>query len=116
MNATLFGHTIGSQRVRLIACGLGLLAWGAVLPLVYSSFGRQLGETLKSNPFLSQFANFGGADVISLSGSIALGFIHPFTLLLMSIIAVGLPVTAIAGERQRGTLEVVLSRPLSRHA
>ncbi len=30
--------------------------------------------------------------------------------------AVGFPVAAIAGERQRGTLEVLLARPISRRA
>ncbi len=57
---------------------------------------------------------FGGGDVFSLSGSIALGSIHPIALVLNSIFAVGFSVSAIAGERQRGTLEVLLARPLSR--
>jgi ABC-2 type transport system permease protein len=57
---------------------------------------------------------FGGGDVFSLSGSIALGSIHPIAIVLNSIFAVGFAVAAIAGERQRGTLEVLLARPLSR--
>jgi len=114
VNAPLFRRTLGSLRVRLIVCAVGLFAWGAVLPLVYSAFGKALGESFASNPVLSQLTQFGGGDIVSLSGSIALGFIHPITLLLMGIFAIGFPLAAIAGERQRGTLEVVLARPISR--
>jgi ABC-2 type transport system permease protein len=32
----------------------------------------------------------------------------------MGIVAIGFPATAIAGEREKGTLEVTLSRPISR--
>src|SRR6266511_3108146 len=36
------------------------------------------------------------------------------TLVLVSVFAVGFASGAVAGERERGTLEVLLSRPLSR--
>ena len=61
-----------------------------------------------------QFARFGGGDVFSLPGSIALGFIHPIAIILTSVFAVGFSASAVASERQRGTLEVVLARPISR--
>jgi ABC-2 type transport system permease protein len=114
VNGALFRRTAAAMRVRLIACTVGLFVWGAVLPLIYSAFGKDLGAIVKDNPVFQQFSNFGGGDVFTLTGSIALGFIHPITLLLMGLIAVGFPVGAIAGERQRGTLEVVLARPISR--
>ena len=62
----------------------------------------------------TQFAQFGGGDIFSLTGSVALGFIHPIAVGLLLVFAVGFPAAAIAGERQRGTLEVLLARPLSR--
>src|SRR5690606_17152678 len=34
---------------------------------------------------------------------------------VMCVIAIGVPILAIVAERQRGTLEVLLSRPVSRH-
>lgn len=116
MNGALFRRTLGSLRDRLIACAIGLFVWGAMLPLIYSAFGKDLGAMMQNSPLLQQFSNFGGGDVFTLTGSIALGFIHPFTLLLMGIVAVGFPIAAIAGERQRGTLEVVLARPISRRS
>ncbi len=44
-----------------------------------------------------------------------MAFSHPFTLLLLGIMAIAFPALAIAGERDKGTLEVTLSRPISRH-
>ena len=116
MNWTLFRRTIAAYRVRFLACAIGMLVWGSLLPVIYASFGKTLGDFLKGNPTFLQFANFGGGDVFSLSGSIALGFVHPFTLLLMGIFAVGFSTVAVAGERQRGTLEVLLARPISRRS
>jgi ABC-2 type transport system permease protein len=116
VNSTLFRRTIAAYRVRFLACATGMLVWGVLLPVIYASFGKTLGDFIRGNPSFAQFANFGGGDVFSLSGSIALGFIHPITLLLMGIFAVGFSTVAVAGERQRGTLEVLLARPISRHS
>jgi ABC-2 type transport system permease protein len=110
----LFLRTVAANRIRLLACAVGLAVWGSALPVIYATFGKSLGGLIKNNPLLSQFSQFGGGDLFSLSGAMAIGFIHPFTLLLMGLTAVGLPVLSIAGERQRGTLEVLLSRPISR--
>jgi beta-exotoxin I transport system permease protein len=114
VNRVLFARTVASLRVRVLLCGLGLLGWGAVLPVVYAAFGKDLQSFMLGNPTLSQFTQFAGGDIFTLTGAIALGFIHPITILLMGIVAVGFPATAIAGERQRGTLEVLLARPVSR--
>jgi beta-exotoxin I transport system permease protein len=114
VNGPLLARTFAANRVRLITLGVAMLVWGFVLPIVYATFGKTLGDFLRGNPVFSQFARFGGGDLFTLAGSIALGFVHPITLLLMSIMAIGFPALAIAGERQRGTLEIVLARPISR--
>ncbi|MBX3031774.1 MAG: ABC transporter permease subunit [Chloroflexi bacterium] len=116
MIGALLGRTFAANRVRIIGCTIALLVWGAVMPLVYASFGRQYGSFIRNNPLLEQFTQFGGGDMFSLSGAMALGFVHPFAITVMGIIAVGMPILAIVGERQRGTLEVLLSRPVSRRA
>lgn len=116
MKRALFGRTVAANRVRMLACALGLLLWGAILPVMYASFGKDVAAIVGTNPLFEQFSRFGGGDLFSLHGAIALGFIHPFTLLMMGIMAIGFPAIAIAGERQRGTLEVLLARPISRRA
>lgn len=114
MNAALFRRTLAAKRTEIAATGVGMLVWGGVLPLIYATFGREIGSFMRNNPLLSQFAQFGGGDLFTLPGTLALGFVHPFTLLLMGITAIGFPALAIAGEREKGTLEVVLARPISR--
>ena len=43
-----------------------------------------------------------------------IGFQHPLAIGLVGIFAVGSTASAVAGEREGGTLEVLLARPLSR--
>ena len=114
MSRALFAQTWRAQGVKLLIVCLGLAVWGALFPIIYVSFGETFRQLMDSGLFPEEMMEFGGGDVFSLSGSIALGTIHPIALVLNSIFAVGFSVAAVAGERQRGTLEVVLARPLSR--
>jgi len=114
MSSVLLRRTIVANRILLIVTGAAMLVWGAILPAIFATFGRAMADLIRSNPLIEQFSQFGGGDLFSLEGTIALGFAHPFTLLLMGIVAIGFPATAIAGEREKGTLEVTLSRPISR--
>jgi len=114
MNGALLRHTWRLQRIRLAVVSAALATWGFLLPVIYARFGVQFGVLLDSGMLPEQFARFGGGDVFSLEGSIALGLIHPIAIILTSVFAVGFAASAVAGERQRGTLEVALSRPLSR--
>lgn len=114
MNGPLFRHTWRTQRLKLVVVVVALVIWGFLLPVVYAQFGAQFRALMESGIIPSQMAEFGGGDIFSLPGSIALGFIHPIAIILTSVFAVGFSASAVAGERQRGTLEVVLARPLSR--
>ena len=112
-----FLRTLAANRVRLILCLAGLAVWGAVLPLIYANFGQTIGSFIRNsnNPLMQQFASFGGGDLFSLPGAVALGFIHPISIAILGVFFVGFPLLSVVGERQRGTLEVLLSRPISRH-
>jgi ABC-2 type transport system permease protein len=114
MNLTLFLHTLRSNALRLVVISVAMAAWGALMPLIYARFGSQFRDMMNSGLIPKQLAEFGGGDLFSLPGSIAIGFIHPIALILLSVFAVGFTTSAIAGERQRGTLEVLLARPIPR--
>jgi ABC-2 type transport system permease protein len=114
MNATLFGHLWRSQRTKLLIVCVAMAAWNVFLPVIYQSFGIQMKSLVDSGVIPKQLTNFGGGDVFSLAGAIALGYVHPISIILVSIFAIGFTTSAVAGERQRGTLEVLLARPLSR--
>jgi ABC-2 type transport system permease protein len=114
MNRALFIQTWRSQRLKILIVFLALTVWGALLPIVYGTFGQTFKDIIASGLIPEELTQFGGGDIFSLSGSIALGAIHPISLILNSIFAIGFATAAIAGERQRGTLEVLLARPVSR--
>jgi ABC-2 type transport system permease protein len=114
VNLVLFRHLWRSQRTKLLIVCVAILAWSAFLPVIYDAFGSQMRALVESGIIPEQLTNFGGGDVFTLGGSIAVGYIHPIAIILVSIFAIGFAASAVAGERQRGTLEVLLARPLSR--
>jgi ABC-type transport system involved in multi-copper enzyme maturation permease subunit len=116
VNGPLFRHSMRMQRVKLIVVSVALAIWGFLLPVIYAKFGSQVRAVFDSGLFPQEFAEFGGGDLFTLPGSVAFGLIHPIAIILTSVFSVGYSATAVAGERQRGTLEVALSRPISRRA
>ena len=114
MSRILLFRTWGSQRIKILVVGVALTIWSALLPIVYGVFGQTFRDIIESGFIPEELTQFGGGDIFTLSGSIALGAIHPISLILNSVFAVGFATAAIAGERQRGTLEVMLARPISR--
>src|SRR4029079_12264988 len=115
MNGRLLLQTIRWNRTRLVALVIAGFAWGALIPTIYVSFSDALRELANSGAIPEQLLNFGSGSLFTLPGAITLGFQHPLALVFPGIFAVGTTTSAIAGERERGTLEVILARPLSRH-
>jgi ABC-type transport system involved in multi-copper enzyme maturation permease subunit len=116
VNGPLLRHTWRTQRLKLGIVSAALAIWASFLPFIYARFGSQFQALMESGIFPKQFASLASGDIFSLPGSIALAFIHPIAIILMSVFSVGFSATAVAAERQRGTLEVVLARPISRRA
>jgi ABC-2 type transport system permease protein len=116
VNRAVFGHVLRQNLLRLVIVVAALAGWGTLMPIIYSAFGIQMQEIVAQFPALEQFMHFGGGDMFTLPGSIAVGFIHPIAIALLAVFAILLPLSGVAGERQRGTLEVILARPVSRIA
>lgn len=119
MNHVLLLRVLSAQRVKLWVVMLALGLWGFLMPVIYAEFGQQFERLLESGAFPEEFrqlSEFGGADITTLPGSVALGFIHPLAVAMMAVFAIGFTVASVAGERQRGTLEILLARPISRRS
>jgi ABC-2 type transport system permease protein len=93
-----------------------MAVWALLMPVIYVTFGKQVEVLLEPGSITDAFLRLLGADPFSLSGAVALGAVHPIALGLQMIYPVGFAAYAIAGERQRGTLEVLLARPVSRRS
>jgi ABC-2 type transport system permease protein len=116
INGPLLGQTWRTHRVRVGWIALAMGVWAFLMPVIYATFGKQMATLLESGIIPDAFLRLLGADPFSLSGAVALGAVHPIALGLQMVYPVGFAAYAIAGERQRGTLEVLLSRPVSRRS
>lgn len=114
ISGPLLRQTWRAHRLRVLLLTLALGVWGFLMPVIYATFGVQMEAIIKSGIIPAAFLRLLGADPFSLSGAVALGAVHPVALGLQLAYPVGFAAVAIAGERQRGTLEVLLSRPIAR--
>ncbi|HSK93543.1 MAG TPA: ABC transporter permease subunit [Candidatus Angelobacter sp.] len=114
MNLPLFFRTLAWQRVRWLLIGAALFGWGLLIPIIYTAFSEAIRDLANSGVIPEELLSFGSGSFFSLPGAVTLGTQHPLAIAMIAVFAVGATATAIAGERQRGTLEVLLSRPLTR--
>lgn len=119
MNPTIFRHAI-RQSVRpalLIAAGYGLFFW--VILLSASAFLTDPAQVpgLLARPPRAMSAFLGGAaDFRTPAGWLAVGMFHPVVLALQSAGAFLVAGASGAAELERGTIDLVLSRPVGRTA
>jgi len=114
MNFPLFGRTLAWQRARWLIVTIAIFGWGVLIPVIYVAFADAFRDLANSGAIPNELLNFGSGSLFTLPGAITLGTQHPLAIAMLSVFAVGATATAIAGERQRGTLEVLLARPISR--
>lgn len=114
MSWRLLLQTIRWQRVRLIIVALAGIGWGVLIPVFYGAFSDAMRDLANSGAFPAELMNIGSGSLFTLPGAITLGVQHPLAIAMIAIFAVGASATAVAGERARGTLEVLLARPISR--
>jgi ABC-2 type transport system permease protein len=116
INGPLLRQTWRAQRTRVVVIAVALAVWSSLMPVIYATFGRQMEALIHSGIIPQPFLNLLGSSVFGLDAAIALGVGHPIAIALQVVYPVGFAAIAIAGERQGGTLEVLLARPISRRS
>lgn len=114
MNTRLLVQTLRWYRVNLVVVTLAAIAWGVIIPIIFDAFSVAIRDLANSGAFPEEMLNIGSGSLFTLPGSITLGLQHPLALAMLGVFAIGASATAVAGERARGTLEVLLARPISR--
>jgi ABC-2 type transport system permease protein len=115
-----FFHTIRRNiRSWLIYAG-ALFAIQVLLAAVFKQAGASLpggmGQMIQLLPdAVREFVGSKELDLLTANGVLAVAYNHPLTKVALSVFAVGLTASAIAGELERGTLDLLLARPLRRH-
>lgn len=105
-----------TERTRLVVLAAAMVVWFLLMMVVYNEAGLELfrgqafDNALGKGFDLRQFAS---ADNV-LAQLVGLAYTHPLFLVMMSSVVVALGARSCAGELDAGTLELTLSRPLSR--
>lgn len=119
MSGTYLLNLFRTHRVLLLA-GFLFVSGFQVVVLALVGSAEMLGfiqSVFSQMPLPAQ--QFFGADLLaqfSASGAVALGYSHPFILVMMVFVAILLPTRHLAGEIETGTLELLFSLPVRRRA
>ncbi len=119
MNSTVFRHALRLSRKTVIIALVGFAAFlylgllGSSLVLQDFAAMADAGGFLENPPKAVQALSGGSLDFFSPFGWLASSIMHPISLTLQTMAALTIAVS-IPTEVERGTLDLVLSRPLSR--
>ncbi|MGI8846986.1 MAG: hypothetical protein ACR2GX_01780 [Candidatus Dormibacteria bacterium] len=108
MNLAFFRLLWRRNLAKVLAVFAGATLWGFLAAVIYQA----IAAAIQGLPKI--FNRFGSGDLTTFPGVITVMFEHPLLVALACTIVVGVTVPAIAGQRQRGTLEMVLARPIGR--
>ncbi len=109
MNGNYFFHLWRRNWIKVAAVTCGCLLWGFLAPVIDKSLISTVQGALPPS-----LANFGSGTLNTFPGVITVMFEHPFLIALVSTVALAITIPALAGQRQRGTLEMLLARPIKR--
>lgn len=119
MNRPVFAHAVrAALRTGMIsAVGLGAFTW--IIMASSASFSADAANIppIIADPPRAIVALLGGAaDLLHAPGWLAAGLVHPIVLSLSAVGAFLIPAASGVSELERGTLDLVLARPVSRSA
>ncbi len=117
--ALMTSRVLRSGLPGLVALLLGIVLFEFVQPLVIASFGGATGLDAimdRIPPALQAFTRT-RPEFLALSGLagyLSLGFTHPLYIVLAGAAIVGFAARSLAGEMERGIIQIPLGRPVSR--
>ena len=115
-----FLHTI-RRRIRgwliyVSALFIMQVALAAVFNQAGASLPGGMGQLIDLLPdAVRGFVGSSELDLLTANGMLAVAYNLPLTKLVLAVFAMSLPASAIAGELERGTLDLLLARPLRRY-
>jgi ABC-2 type transport system permease protein len=114
----LFAKQFRQQQTTCLACGALLGVFAVVLVIAFRSFGETIQEQVMERMASGGMGEilFGGAPQGTefLATYLSLAFTHPLVLLVLCGFAIAVASRAFAGEIERGTIDVLLSAPVTR--
>lgn len=116
MLRNVFTKSIREQRRSLLWWGLGLVALTAITVLYYPTIRNtpELNQMMENLPEGLRALIGGEGDLVSAAGYLNSQLFALMVPLLFLIYAIALGAGAIAGEEERGTLDLLLAQPVDR--
>ena len=116
MTLALIGKTTREHRATLLACLLALVAVALLITLSFRAFGKMYESMMSMMSPAMMTAFYGGslAGVNAANGWVMAGFIHPIVFLALSSFVIAVATRSLAGEVERGTIDILLACPLAR--
>lgn len=117
MRAILW-QTLWGQRIALFFLGAGLFALAMLMPFTFKTMGGMEGleQLLKVLPEgIRALMKAQGGFLPTVEGYLASGYRHPAYLIIFSAFAIASASGAVAREIERGTILMLLARPVPRH-
>jgi len=114
MSRALFLQSLQNLRLRTGVLAAVAFGWGWLMVFLFTTFSPAMRQLAQASSMFERFSQFGAGDFFTLPGALTIGFQHPIWIAVLGVIAAGASASAIAGERDGGTLELLLARPISR--
>lgn len=117
MNRAVFGHALRQVRRAAVLVPIGCGLFFFLVLLSFSSFAKQAGVAAQffQRPSRAMQAMLGGnTNLLKPTGWLASGLQHPIVLSLQTAGALMIAAGAVAAERERQSIELVLTHPVRR--
>lgn len=116
MSLTVFRHALRQVRRSLVILPLSSAAFYYLVLFSSSSFVRAQPESpfLRRPPEVTEAFLGGSVDFLAPAGWLAAAMTHPITLALLVAAALAIAAGAVATEVERGTVDLLLVRPVGR--
>lgn len=114
--ALILWRTLSGQRIAILLLSLGLFGFAFLIPATFDAFGGEAGSIFESVPETLRTLLKAPAGLMSTpTGYLATGYRHPVFLVILVAFIIASSSGAMAREIERGTVFLLLARPISRY-
>lgn len=116
LTLALFTKTFREHRATFVGILIALVLAEIGIAMSYRAFGKMYESMLSMMSPAMMNAFFGGTLTVvnAVNGWMIGGFVHPIVMLLLSSFIIAVATRALAGEVERGTIDILLACPVSR--
>ena len=115
MIPNLLKRGLANRRISLLVYAAGLAAYSVFIVAIWSSFkNTQIQQLWNSYPESLKKAFGATINLGTFDGFFTLEFLNQMWPLVLSVFSIGFATAALAGEVEKGTMEVLLAQPVKR--